>query len=215
MPDERKERLVIGVLNGQAVEPSVLTAIMEMTNTQTQCEVDIRKLGHEMLLRALLDERIDVAVTLVPDGAALDEELDYVKIRRIRMHLLAAENDPIWNRETDFSALDGRLLIIQGEDHPCFAALIRGIKEAGALPQIKVAPNPEMAAQWLENGLGVSVTDEGEVMYSDRARRRLAAAPLQGAPEITVVIARKKAHTSRMLDIFDYYIGKTAAAGAD
>jgi len=208
----RINRFVIGILNGQTVDPSILETIMELTNEFPTYEVDIRKLGQETLLRDLLENRIDAAVTLVPNTTEPNEQFDYVIIRRIGMYLLAGTNDSIWKRKINVEALDRRLLIVQGEDHPGFTTLIRAIKEAGVLPMIKAAPNPETAAQWLENGVGVAVADEGEVIYSDCSRRQITAAPLQGVPDMSVALIRVMDHSSDVLDFFFHRIKKMICA---
>lgn len=202
MQSDDKKQFVIGVLSGQKLDSNILAGIMKIMNLFPQCDVDIRKEGHALLIKDLLEEKMDLAITLHADGDAPNEDLDYWELSRVRMHLFAKENDPVWTLETNLNALDRRILIIQGDDHPAFSALIKCIKAAGVLPHFKVAPSPVMVAHWLETGVGLSVADEGEIVYSELIQNKIPSAPLQGVPDLAVVMVKKKGNTSCELDMF-------------
>lgn len=199
-------KLVIGILEGQNVDPILLFAIKSLSDIYPEFSVDIRKMNHQQLLEELKANNLDIVETLFDADTTLDEELNYVELKKVKNYLVAKSDDPIWNTEPNLAAVDGRVLIAPGKPHPGMESAYRAISEAGIVPKIKTASDMESHALWLEAGVGVSILNQSHIIYSSRAFRPLSAVALPELPDVSVVLLWNRLHCTEMLEKFLHYI---------
>lgn len=199
-------KLVIGILEGQNVDPILLFAIKSLSDTYPEFSVDIRKMNHRQLLEELKAGNLDVVLTLIDPNTQLEEELQYVELKKVKNYLVAKSDDPIWDAEPSLAAIDDRVLIAPGKPHPGMESAYQAIAEAGITPKIKTASDMESHALWLEAGVGVSILNQSHIIYSSRAFRPLSAVALPELPDVSVGLLWNSLHCTEMLEKFLNYI---------
>jgi len=199
-------RLVIGVLDGQMVEPSVLAALRNMSDNFPQFGVDIRRMRHQELINDLTSNNLQVAETIITDDTVLDEDIDYLRIKDVSNYLISQKDDMIGVQESTLSLLDGRVLLTPEDLHPGIVSINKSIAEAGISPIIKAASALELQQLWLEAGMGVSICNQGHVIYSSLNLRQLVAAPLDELQKDSIVLLWNKNHCTPTLNQFLSYV---------
>lgn len=199
-------KLVIGILEGQNVDPILLFAIKSLSDAYPEFSVDIRKMNHRQLLEELKANNLDIVESILDSNTHLDEDLDYVELKKVKNYLVAKSDDPIWDAEPNLAAIDGRVLIAPGKTHPGMERAYQAISDAGITPKIKTATDMESHALWLEAGVGVSILNQSHIIYSSRTFRPISAVALPELPDVSVVLMWNKVHCTEMVEKFLNYI---------
>lgn len=203
---QENERLVIGILEGQAVASSMLFAIRILSDNFPQFSVDIRKMSHQELIEAAKAGDIHVAETILAPDTVLDEELKYLRLEDVKNYLVAWTEDPIWKRKPCLESLRDCTLVVPEKNHPGMECVIRGLADAGVEPAIRKASDMETHSLWLDAGVGVSICNEGHVICASPSVRPLMAVPMDELPMVSIALMWSEKRTTPMLERFLDYV---------
>lgn len=207
------DRLVIGILEGQAVATSMLFAIRILSDNFPQFSVDIRKMSHQELIEAIKSRDIDIAETILAPDTVLDEELLHIRLEDVKNYLVAWTEDPIWQRKPSLDSLRDQTLIIPERIHPGVDCVNRVLAEAGIEPAVRKASDMETHSLWLDAGVGVSICNEGHVICASPSVRPLMAVPLEELPKVSIALMWNKEHDTPMLSRFLNYVKSSLESG--
>lgn len=210
--DAGGDRFSLGILEGQSVQTELLFAIQKLSETHPQLSIDIQRMYHGELLDGIKAKKLDAAQTIVEDGMKLDRELDCYPIKKLKCYLMAREDDSLWEEEFSLRSMDGKTLIAPADFHPGLEVLNKCMRQAGVKPKIKMAPDMETQALWLEAGLGVYIANENNIVYTSRTFRPVKAGILEELPSLSEVLIWNKSNKSPLVDMFLSFI-KTGHSG--
>ncbi len=210
--DSDNGKLVIGVLEGQNVDPILLFAIKSLSDLYPEFSVDIRKMSHQQLLAEAMNQNLDVVETILTDDTELDPELECIILKKVQNYLVAKSDDPIWESPVSLSSVNGKTLVVPAKPHPGSESVFRILTAAGITPVIKSASDMESHALWLEAGVGVSILNESHIIYCSHAFRPLSAVALPELPKVSVALVWNKNSSSKMLGQFLDLIRKDLAS---
>ena len=200
--DSDNGKLVIGVLEGQNVDPILLFAIKSLSDLYPEFSVDIRKMSHQQLLAEAINQNLDV----------VDPELECSILKKVQNYLVAKSDDPIWESPVSLSSVNGKTLVVPAKPHPGSESVFQILTAAGITPVIKAASDMESHALWLEAGVGVSILNESHIIYCSHAFRPLSAVALPELPKVSVALVWNKNSSSNMLGQFLDLIRKDLAS---
>lgn len=206
---QENERLVIGILEGQAVASSMLFAIRILSDNFPQFSVDIRKMSHQELIEAAKAGDIHVAETILAPDTVPDEELKYLRLEDVKNYLVAWTEDPIWKKKPCLESLRDCILVVPEKNHPGMECVIRCLTEAGIKPAIRKASDMETHSLWLDAGVGVSICNEGHVICASPSVRPLMAVPMDELPMVSIALMWSEKRTTPMLERFLDYVGSS------
>lgn len=199
-------KFAIGVLAGQQIDNQILLTIRNLSDKYPRFSMDVKRMGHQDLINEIKANRIDIAETVISETVELDKDIDCMPIGKVKNYLIARNDDDIWNREISLAAIDGRTLVIPEEAHPGFDGLLRRLEEAGIHPIYKRAADMETHALWLEAGMGVSVLNENNVIYSSRAFRPLRTEQIKELDDASIALIWNKNNPAPLVDEFLMFI---------
>lgn len=188
MGGKENDRLVIGLLDGQEVEASILMALKILSDRFPQFTVDIKRMPHQELINEIKTNRLDAAETIISADTVLGENISHLLIKEVGNYLVASVNDPIWEQEPSVAAINGRILVSSANSHPGIVSVNKSIAEAGVSPKIKKAPDTQTEQVWLEAGMGVTICNQGQVLYRSAVFRSLRTALLHELPKASIVL---------------------------
>lgn len=200
--DAENDSFVIGVLEGQSVENSVLFAIRALSDSFPHLNVDIRRQYHQTMVDEIKANQMDVGQSIITDDDELDPELDYLPLKTLHYYLIAQKDDPIWVNTPSLALLGEHVLIMPGDMHPGLEAVNRQLVAAGITPQVKKCPDMETQALLLESGMGIYIGNEDNIIYASRSFRPVAAKRLEGLSPMKEVLIWSKNNRQRILDRF-------------
>lgn len=207
------DRLVIGILEGQAVATSMLFAIRILSDNFPQFSVDIRKMSHQELIEAVRARDIDIAETILAPDTVLDEDLRCLRLEDVKNYLVAWTEDPIWEKKPCLESLKGQTLVVPERSHPGMECVSRCLAEAGIAPALRKASDMETHSLWLDAGVGVSICNEGHVICASPSVRPLMAVPLEELPRVSVTLMWSAGHDTPMLSRFLNYVESSIKNG--
>lgn len=210
--DSDNGKLVIGVLEGQNVDPILLFAIKSLSDLYPEFSVDIRKMSHQQLLAEAMNQNLDVVETILTDDTELDPELECIILKKVQNYLVAKSDDPIWESPVSLSSVNGKTLVVPAKPHPGLESVFQILTAAGITPVIKAASDMESHALWLEAGVGVSILNESHIIYCSHAFRPLSAVALPELSKVSVALVWNKNSSSKMLGQFLDLIRKDLAS---
>lgn len=196
-------KLTVGVLDGQSIDPQILLALRNLSDACPQFSMELRRLSHADLIRALKLRELDVAETVLPSGTLLDDDIGCHPIREAQLCLIAGRDDPVWGAPTALAALNERVLVTPKAQDPTQEYAFRFLDRLGITPRVKFAGDMETHALWLEAGIGLSICNEGHIIYTSRVFRPLRAEPLKELSPASVTLLwnryARSAMTERLL----------------
>lgn len=203
-------RLSIGVLDGQSVDPQILLALRQLSDSFPQFSMELRRLSHAELIRALKLRELDIAETVLPADASVDNDIGCLLIGQVRLCLIGGRDDPIWSGDTAIASLNDRVLVTPKTQDPTQEYAFRFLDKSGIMPRVKFAGDMDTHALWLEAGIGLSICSESHVIYASKAFRPLRAQPLKELPPASVALLWNKRSCPPMAERLLSFFGQTA-----
>lgn len=195
-------KIVIGILEGQNVDPILLFAIQSLSDAYPEFSVDLKKMSHRQLMEELSAKTLDVVVTITTSDLTLGEDIESLVLKESKSYLVAKNDDPIWETEPSLRSIAGRVLVAPKEPHPGMEMAYKALADVGIVPTIKPASDMESHAIWLEAGVGVSILNQSHVIYESRAFRPLSAVELPELPPIFTTLLWNRTRSSVLLEQF-------------
>ena len=106
MEETDTAHLVIGLLDGQTVEPSVLAAFRSISDMYPQFKVELKRSFHQELLHEVKSGIIDFAMIINTEDMKTGPDIEVLNIKPIHYYLIANVNHSIWNKEINLKALE-------------------------------------------------------------------------------------------------------------
>ena len=198
--------ITLGLLDGMEVESPVLFALRNMADRYPQLELKIRRLPEGELVDQLKKGNIDIVETILPVGKSLDEGHVYHRIREVRRYFVARKDDPIWEHDFSISALHGKTLLIMEQWDMATEEMKEFLARRGIHPTYKTAQDTETLSLWLESGMGYTIVNEGNIIYSSKAFRPIRVEQITEFPGISTVLVWKESNVNPELEMFLTFI---------
>ena len=203
---KNKSVITLGLLDGQEVESDVLFALRNMADRYPHLDLNIRRIPESNLVDLLKKGEIDIVETILPVDCVVEEGHEYYVMRKVRRYLVARKDDPIWEEEPSLARLDGKTLFTMEQRAVVTDDTKEVLQRAGIAPNYKTAHDTETLSLWLEAGMGYTIVNEGNVIYSSRTFRPLRVDPIPELPEVCTVLVWNNNHMSEELETFLTFI---------
>ena len=199
-------KFAIGILSGQQIDNQILLTLRNLSDKYPKFSMDVKRMGYSDLIAELKANRLDIAETVVTETTVLDPEIECYSISTAKNYLIAHIDNKIWNERVSLKSVDGKTLVVAEEAHPGDDGLRRKIEEAGLHPIYRGAADMETHSLWLEAGMGVSILNENNIIYSSRAFRPLKTAHITELADVHIALIWNKNHPAPLVDEFITFI---------
>lgn len=186
--DKKYSKFVIGVLDGQSVDSSVLLGLKKLADAFPDVSVELRRLRHSEFVAGIKKRDIDIAQTVISVNTVLDDSLSHVVINQEPYFLAARADLELWKNRRGFELLDQTTLFVQREVSPDVLDITQTVKKYCPTTKIKYAPDEGTRSLWLESGMGVTICNQSHIFLAP-ALRPLKCAELKelGSAQITLI----------------------------
>lgn len=186
--DKKYSKFVIGVLDGQSVDSSILLGLKKLADAFTDVSVELRRLRHSEFVAGIKKRDIDIAQTVISVNTVLDNSLSHMVINQEPYFLAARADLELWKNRHGFELLDQTTLFVQREVSPDVLDITQTVKESCPTTKIKYAPDEGTRSLWLESGMGVTICNQSHIFLASTLRP-LKCAELKelGSAQITLI----------------------------
>lgn len=202
LEQNQKNRLTIGILDGQKVENSVLRIVREVMELIPEFSIDIKRMDYDTAIRSLSESRLDIVQTLSPNDVIPGEGIMQRIIEEEGYYLIACTDDPFWTEwDGSISILQDKVLLMPNA-YPGNGQVLQRLSDKGVLPRMKIAPDVETLSLWLEAGMGVTICNASHVVSNSNIKRPIRVELLPELPTIPMTLLWNTSNMTPLLERF-------------
>ena len=215
MEDKDTGKLIIGILDGQTVDSTVLAAFRNISDIFPQFKMELQRTFYHELIYEIKHGHIDVALVVTHDSTKLDPGLDMLTLRKIHYYLVGSLAHPIWNKQRDLKSLEQETLIIPADSNPSTVMQKEILEQNCIFPEMKTAEDTETNSLWIEAGMGVSIVNQAHIIYRAKAYRPMRVEQITQIPDARVSLIWNKSHVTNMMELFFGFLKQSIKEVAD